>query len=340
MQRSSTASSAVQISGNRSLRSQKVLGAVLQQDPLGFAAGDVNLHRYAGNDPTNATDPTGLAAVAPGEFDQGTVSFSKFEKLEGTQDIFLTGKEISRPLSLREMQGARGLPNDFSKAVTLGQAAVQGLTALGYTSTQRVFRYGLDAKINANFKKGADPNRYFWSQLVEERSSSNNAAFTEKFLHNASLEWDGGYAYPASVWGKTSLAMTDTPSYNVACPEKPAPVAGGWAFVPPQKVKDHDDFRDQFTKFNASYEMLFITQLRRFKPGYTIGHLIVAAGFSVGPLAPTTLQGLTSSLGGAIAYNERLQQITEAVGQYTWGFKILAKPFSVQPIAPKWEKFK
>ncbi len=29
-------------------------------DPLGFAAGDANLYRYVGNDPTNATDPTGL----------------------------------------------------------------------------------------------------------------------------------------------------------------------------------------------------------------------------------------------------------------------------------------
>jgi hypothetical protein len=31
-------------------------------DPLGFAAGDANLYRYVGNDPTNATDPTGLCA--------------------------------------------------------------------------------------------------------------------------------------------------------------------------------------------------------------------------------------------------------------------------------------
>lgn len=29
-------------------------------DPIGFRAGDLNLYRYVGNDPTNATDPTGL----------------------------------------------------------------------------------------------------------------------------------------------------------------------------------------------------------------------------------------------------------------------------------------
>lgn len=30
--------------------------------PMGFAAGDTNLYRYVGNNPTNATDPTGLTA--------------------------------------------------------------------------------------------------------------------------------------------------------------------------------------------------------------------------------------------------------------------------------------
>src|SRR6202453_3860391 len=35
----------------------------LEQDPMGFAAGDSNLYRYVNNAPTNATDPTGLALV-------------------------------------------------------------------------------------------------------------------------------------------------------------------------------------------------------------------------------------------------------------------------------------
>jgi|GEM_PF-6334123 len=36
-------------------------GVWLSEDPTGFEAGDSNLYRYAGNDPTNATDPSGLA---------------------------------------------------------------------------------------------------------------------------------------------------------------------------------------------------------------------------------------------------------------------------------------
>jgi RHS repeat-associated protein len=35
-------------------------GRWLSMDPIGFAAGDVNLYRYVGNNPTNSTDPSGL----------------------------------------------------------------------------------------------------------------------------------------------------------------------------------------------------------------------------------------------------------------------------------------
>ena len=35
-------------------------GAFITRDPMGYAAGDPNLYRYCGNNPTSATDPTGL----------------------------------------------------------------------------------------------------------------------------------------------------------------------------------------------------------------------------------------------------------------------------------------
>jgi RHS repeat-associated protein len=41
-------------------------GRWLSEDPWGLAAGDTNLYRYAGNSPTNATDPSGNAAVQNG----------------------------------------------------------------------------------------------------------------------------------------------------------------------------------------------------------------------------------------------------------------------------------
>ncbi|WP_217430516.1 RHS repeat-associated core domain-containing protein [Parasulfitobacter algicola] len=38
------------------------LGQFLQRDPIGFAAGDLNLYAYVWNDPHNWTDPAGLSA--------------------------------------------------------------------------------------------------------------------------------------------------------------------------------------------------------------------------------------------------------------------------------------
>jgi RHS repeat-associated protein len=38
-------------------------GRFVSQDPMGLAAGDADLYRYAANGPTDATDPTGLLAM-------------------------------------------------------------------------------------------------------------------------------------------------------------------------------------------------------------------------------------------------------------------------------------
>jgi hypothetical protein len=40
-----------------------VTGRFIQRDPAGFGAGDSNLKRYVGNNPTNGIDPTGLMCV-------------------------------------------------------------------------------------------------------------------------------------------------------------------------------------------------------------------------------------------------------------------------------------
>jgi len=39
-------------------------GTFLSPDPMSFAAGDANLYRYVGNDPTNMVDPTGKTGIA------------------------------------------------------------------------------------------------------------------------------------------------------------------------------------------------------------------------------------------------------------------------------------
>ena len=43
-------------------------GRFLQEDPIGFAGGDVNLYRYVRNSPINLADPSGLLACPDGEW--------------------------------------------------------------------------------------------------------------------------------------------------------------------------------------------------------------------------------------------------------------------------------
>jgi len=47
--------------------SSLVAGPLGGADPLGFAAGDANLYRYVGNDPTGMIDPSGLEADSPAQ---------------------------------------------------------------------------------------------------------------------------------------------------------------------------------------------------------------------------------------------------------------------------------
>jgi RHS repeat-associated protein len=42
------------------------IGRWLSEDPIGFAAGDANLYRYVGNEPTMRTDPAGVLDGRPG----------------------------------------------------------------------------------------------------------------------------------------------------------------------------------------------------------------------------------------------------------------------------------
>ncbi len=49
-----------QLQYNRARWYDPAQGRWISQDPIGFAAGDVNLYRYVGNDATGATDPSGL----------------------------------------------------------------------------------------------------------------------------------------------------------------------------------------------------------------------------------------------------------------------------------------
>jgi RHS repeat-associated protein len=51
---------------NRARYYDPTVGGFINEDPLGFGAGDTNLKRYVGNSPTNYTDPSGLICGSVG----------------------------------------------------------------------------------------------------------------------------------------------------------------------------------------------------------------------------------------------------------------------------------
>jgi RHS repeat-associated protein len=65
-------------------------GRWLTLDPKGFDAGDTNLNRYCGNEPTNATDPMGLEPLHPARYKYGTTLNldTGWQDREATLDFF------------------------------------------------------------------------------------------------------------------------------------------------------------------------------------------------------------------------------------------------------------
>ena len=61
---------------NRARYYDPTAGRFLSEDPLGYAAGDTNLYRYAFNSPTHFTDPSGNFAISGGLFVAGLLYYA------------------------------------------------------------------------------------------------------------------------------------------------------------------------------------------------------------------------------------------------------------------------
>ena len=60
---------------NRNRWYDSASGRWISEDPSGFAGGDYNLYRYVGNNPTNATDPSGMAGERPNQINGNDVTW-------------------------------------------------------------------------------------------------------------------------------------------------------------------------------------------------------------------------------------------------------------------------
>lgn len=59
---------------NATTQTRRAQGLWRGGEPLGFEAGDANFYRYVGDDPTNATDPSGLKFEQLGKFGDVNIS--------------------------------------------------------------------------------------------------------------------------------------------------------------------------------------------------------------------------------------------------------------------------
>ncbi|MGA7496562.1 MAG: RHS repeat-associated core domain-containing protein [Isosphaeraceae bacterium] len=94
------------------------------EDPIGFAGGDTNLYLYVGNDPTNATDPSGLRTVEIGYF-YGPKDWQNGEK----PPVVTYGQIRGYPpsLSLASLFGGAGTwGQPFSTAIGSGGSLKNG----------------------------------------------------------------------------------------------------------------------------------------------------------------------------------------------------------------------
>jgi RHS repeat-associated protein len=308
------------------------------EDPSGFAAGDTNLNRYVGNDTTNATDPTGLEEVAPGTFDQGSVSFTKLTVDNGSYNIF--GMNVKdQTVSLKAVREAQKKESDFSKGLVLDADETAAMKVIGIRKYLGVIEHGLDVGITAVFNKGIDPQDYFWSQKYQINAGSTDKKFTAQFgLYSQSSQWDKSYEYPGPKRTKNSLEMGDTPTYNTTFPLTPIEAGGTTIFIKPKELKAYDDFVAAYNKNKGQFEMTFTTELRRFRKGF--GPRDLAAAQAAGGLAVESINRALRPLTGGLGVPDPIDVISEPVGEYVWGFKVTSNPFGVTSIPPKWTRFK
>jgi hypothetical protein len=113
------------------MRGEEVMG-YFTADPLGFEAGDANLHRYVGNDPTDATDPTGnyLVANNANSARQLTKELNAANVKGITTTVLASGQVyIQIPITNENQTALYGYANSKWKAVFAGLKAGETVPA-------------------------------------------------------------------------------------------------------------------------------------------------------------------------------------------------------------------
>jgi hypothetical protein len=84
-----------------------LISTFTQDDPIHFAAGDLNVSRYVGSNPVNWNDPSGLATIAAGYAGQSRGSAGAITGNAASAGVrFPSGRAVARQLASSALEGA------------------------------------------------------------------------------------------------------------------------------------------------------------------------------------------------------------------------------------------
>ena len=147
------------------------LGRFVSQDPLGFAAGDVNFYRYVGNQVLSATDPTGELAIV-----ERIVRYIKDQPIE----VFVA---LACPIA--EFFAENGFVAPWNHPAKVAEAVLQqgiGFAAAkflggGMALAQRFILKSLTMKIAASVAAGVGGLGFATYGIYDAWKSGNQALF-------------------------------------------------------------------------------------------------------------------------------------------------------------------
>lgn len=181
-----------------------VIGRFLSIDPAEFAAERpfmFNRYAYAGNDPTNLTDPTGRCPWCLGAF-VGAV-------LETGAQLIQNGGDISK------LNGAKILAAGAAGATGVGLS--RGIARIGTAATSRIVASNGGTKVAANVALNTAGNAAAGAAISVGQNAANNAVDGQQLLEGAGdAATAGAIAGGLGTLGESGLNAVAKGSQNLA----------------------------------------------------------------------------------------------------------------------------
>jgi RHS repeat-associated protein len=153
-------------------------GRFLQTDPLSFAAGDLNLYRYVGNDPVNAVDPDGRQSkrgtragqpqFTPAQVLRGLQYEQQLRRIQSRDPRYTEIRDPNRPITPEELRRITRRADQLERAASANEKVCrpgdfntnieQGLSRAPRSSEPNSIYEQLDPYGNLNSRSFYDQN--------------------------------------------------------------------------------------------------------------------------------------------------------------------------------------